>query len=239
MVLSIPDCESHMEAIVVGKDQEERDVLVYILRNIGFSVAASSELKRMLDRWTDHPADLLVVALSDGGDPLPAVDLVRGETSVPLLMIVERGPERTFCELLRNGADVVLERPVSPQVLGAYAQALLRRSRHLPSFVVPALELADIALDPSDRSVTIAGGEPRRLTQLEFSLLYLLMTNRGLVIPVDVIVERVWGYTGEGNRDLVRGLISRLRHKIERERDPGHFIETVTGVGYRFVSDHS
>lgn len=228
-----------MQAIVVGTDEEEKDVLVYILRNLGFSVAASSELKRMLDRWTDHPADLLVVALGAGEDPLSAVGLVRRETPVPLLMILEQSPEKTFCDLLRDGADVVLQRPVSPRVFGAYAQVLVRRADHLPSFVVPPLELADIALDPSDRSVTVAGGDPRRLTQLEFSLLYLLMTNRGHVIPVDVIVERVWGYTGEGNRDLVRGLISRLRHKIERGLEPGHFIETVTGVGYRFLTDQA
>ncbi len=226
-----------MQAIVVCSDQDERDILVYVLRNAGFSVASSSELKRILDRWTDHPADVLIVALSEVEEPLPAMALVRKETWVPLLMIVEQNPERTICDLLRGGADVVLERPVSPQVLGAYAQALLRRSRHLPSFVVPALELSEIALDPSDRMVTVSGREPRRLTQLEFSLLYLLMTNRGHVVPVDVIVERVWGYSGEGNRDLVRGLISRVRHKIERDLEPGHFIETVTGIGYRFASD--
>jgi DNA-binding response OmpR family regulator len=228
-----------MQAIVVDTDQDERDIMVYVLRSAGFSVASSSELKRILDRWTDHPADVLIVALTETEEPLPALALVRKETSVPLLMIVERSPERMTCALLRGGADVVLERPVSPQILGAYAQVLLRRSRQLPSFVVPALELGDIALDPSDRSVTVSGGEPTRLTQLEFSLLYLLMTNRGHVIPVDVIVERVWGYSGEGNRDLVRGLISRVRHKIERDLEPGQFIETVTGVGYRFTSDSS
>lgn len=228
-----------MQAMVVATDQEERDVLVYVLRNIGLSVAASAELARVLDRWTDHPADLLVVALSGPGDPSRALELVRAASQVPLLMIVEAGTERALCDLLRGGADVVLERPASPQVLAAYTHALLRRASHLPSFVVPALELDEIALDPSNRSVMVEGQEPRRLTQLEFSLLYLLMTNRGHVIPVDVIVERVWGYTGEGNRDLVRGLISRLRHKIERDLEPGHFIETVTGVGYRFIAEEA
>jgi DNA-binding response OmpR family regulator len=226
-----------MQAMVVASDQEEKDILVYVLRNIGLSVAASSDLARVLDSWTDHPADLLLVALSASVDASKALELIRGATQTRVLMIIEKGTEKALCELLRGGADVVLERPVSPQVLAAYAHALLRRASHLPGFVVPALELREIALDPSNRAVKVGDAEPRRLTQLEFSLLYLLMTNRGHVIPVDVIVERVWGYTGEGNRDLVRGLISRLRHKIERDLEPGHFIETVTGVGYRFTAD--
>jgi DNA-binding response OmpR family regulator len=82
--------------------------------------------------------------------------------------------------------------------------------------------------------VSVRGGEARRLTQLEFRLLYVLMVNRGQVIPVDVIVERVWGYTGQGSRDLVRGLVSRLRRKIEPNQGEPRFIQNVPGVGYRF-----
>ena len=111
----------------------------------------------------------------------------------------------------------------------------MRRSASIPSFVLPTLALDQITLDPSIRSVSVAGGEARRLTQLEFRLLYTLMTNRGQVVPLDVIVERVWGYTGEGNQDLVRGLISRLRRKIEPDPNSSHFIETIPGVGYRFT----
>jgi len=54
---------------------------------------------------------------------------------------------------------------------------------------------------------------------------------------MDVLVERVWGYTGEGNRDLVRGLISRLRRKIEPASKQVGFLETIPGVGYRFTVD--
>jgi two-component system response regulator MtrA len=53
-------------------------------------------------------------------------------------------------------------------------------------------------------------------------------------LPTEVIVERVWGYSGEGNRELVRGLISRLRHKIEHNPNQPRLIETLPGIGYRF-----
>jgi DNA-binding response OmpR family regulator len=136
--------------------------------------------------------------------------------------------------LLRGGADVVLPRPVSPQLLAEYARVVLRRSGAVPAFMLPRLDLEEISLDPATRTVVVSGRDPCRLTQLEFRLLYVLMTNREQVIPTEAIVERVWGYAGEGDRDLVRGLVSRLRHKIEPDPDKPRFIETLSGVGYRF-----
>jgi DNA-binding response OmpR family regulator len=84
--------------------------------------------------------------------------------------------------------------------------------------------------------VRIEGRDPQRLTQLEFRLLYALMTHRGEVIPSELIVDRVWGYSESGSRELVRGLVSRLRAKIEPDRSTQRFVHTVPGVGYFF--DH-
>jgi DNA-binding response OmpR family regulator len=114
---------------------------------------------------------------------------------------------------------------------------MMRRANTVPGFVLPTLELDEITLDPSTHTVTVFGKDPQRLTRLEFRLLFTLMTNRGQVVPMDVIVERVWGYTGEGNDDLVRGLISRLRRKIEPNGETDQFIETIPGIGYRFTID--
>ncbi len=224
-----------MQAIVVANDQDEKEILGFILRRDGLAVASSSDPQRVLKNWSEHPADLMVVAVVEGAKPEAIVDTVRAVTQVPLLVVVDSRSERMLCDLLKRGADVVLSRPVSPQVLLAYVQAIMRRSGSVPSFVLPTLALDVITLDPSTHCVTVSGGEPRRLTQLEFRLLYTLMTNRGQVVPLDVIVERVWGYTGEGNQDLVRGLISRLRRKIEPDPEGSHFIETIPGIGYRFI----
>jgi DNA-binding response OmpR family regulator len=226
-----------MQAMVVSRDQSEKELIVYILRQAGLAVDASSDLQRVLTNWTDSPADIIIVAHTEDEQPLENVRALRATVHVPLLMIVDTVPERTFCALLETGADVVLSRPVSPLVLSAYVLALIRRSSSVPSFVLPTLALENITLDPSTRSVTITGEEPRRLTHLEFRLLYTLMTNRGQVVPVDVIIERVWGYTGEGNRDLVRGLVSRLRQKIESDPASVMFLETVPSVGYRFLEE--
>jgi DNA-binding response OmpR family regulator len=97
------------------------------------------------------------------------------------------------------------------------------------------LDLVDIALNPATRTVVVAGQEPQRLTQLEFRLLYVLMTNREQVVPTEIIIERVWGYSGEGSRDLVRGLVSRLRRKVEPNPENPKFIQTIPGTGYCFL----
>jgi DNA-binding response OmpR family regulator len=112
---------------------------------------------------------------------------------------------------------------------------LLRRAADARTYIMPALEMEKLTLDPASRSVKMKDQESQQLTQLEFRLLYVLMTNRGQVIPFETIVERVWGYTGEGNRELVRGLIRRLRRKIEPDPEKPQFIQNVPGVGYRFA----
>lgn len=227
-----------MQAIIIANDQDEREVLILILRRSGLVVASSSDPRRVLNNWTNHPADLMVVAPAEEQAPEEIVKEVRAITQVPLLMIIDPLTEKILCNLLQSGADIVLGRPVSPQVLSAHVQVLMRRSSAVPSFVLPTLALDEITLDPSTRMVNVPGQEPQRLTHLEFRLLYTLMTNRCQVVPIDILVERVWGYTGEGNRDLLRGLISRLRRKIEPAPKQNRFLETIPGVGYRFTMDN-
>lgn len=223
-----------MQSIVIAEDPDERDILSFTLRKAGLAVNSSPELERVLHDWTDQSADLLLVACRPEEQPLEIVRRVRNVTQTSLMLIIDPVQEREFSQMLLSGADVLLERPVSPMILNAQTKALLRRSNQVPGYVLPTLEFSEIKLDPSIRTVVVGDLESKRLTQLEFRLLYVLMTHRDQVIPTEVLVERVWGYTGEGNRDLVRGLISRLRRKIEPDADHPHFIETVPGVGYRF-----
>lgn len=226
-----------MQAILVTRDSEERDILSLLLRHAGVAVATTQELHRVAANWLERPADIIVVSIADSCGLVEAIESVRAVTEVPLMLITEPQEERQLCRLLEAGADLVLSRPVAPRVLAQYTRTLLRRSGGLPSFAIPQLDLEAIQLDPATRTLTVAGQEPQRLTQLEFRLLYVLMTNRDHVIPLDIIVERVWGYTGEGNRDLVRGLISRVRRKVEPNPDTPRFIQTIPGAGYRFSLD--
>ncbi|MFQ5408284.1 MAG: response regulator transcription factor [Anaerolineales bacterium] len=226
-----------MKAFLITADPDERDFLTPVLRHAGLEVSTSGNLGQVMAEWEQNWADLIVIGSDDRAVVAGDVVLVRANSRMPLIIITDPLAEAETVRLLREGADLVLARPVSPRLLAAYAQVYMRRSAVVPTFVLPPLESADITLDPGTRTVNVAGSGASRLTQLEFYLLYVLMTNRDQVIPTAVIVERVWGHSGKGDRELVRGLVSRLRRKIEPDPHNPRFVHTIPGVGYRFSVD--
>jgi DNA-binding response OmpR family regulator len=223
-----------METIIISQDVQERDMIAFILRQAGMKVTQKTNSQSVINNWAEAPAALLVIVNSNIPKTLKDVKSIRAVSEVPVIMITETISNAETVELINAGADLVLPMPIHPGVLTSYAHALLRRVRAVPLLATPMLDLDSIALNPSTRTVRVHGKEPQRLTQLEFQLLYVLMTNRGLAIPTDVLVERVWGYSEKGNRELVRGLVSRLRGKIEHDPSSPEFIHTIAGMGYLF-----
>lgn len=226
-----------MYAMLLAQNADERAVLSLVLQRAGLAVTTAHELGRALKSWLERPADLIMLALD--GDPLAHVRHTRAQTPVPLVLVVDPVEESVHYALLEAGADLVLSRPFSARLLIAQVQALMRRAGTMPLFSLPTLNQAGLTLDAANRIVEIDNHRSRRLTHLEFRLLYTLMTHRAQVLPVEVIVERVWGYSGRGDKELVRGLVSRLRAKVEPEPRNPRFIHTVPGVGYSFDPDEA
>ena len=227
-----------MQALLVADEQSDREFIAFVLRQAGLTVAARSDLQNAIEEWGDTPADLLVISRATFSEQLIAsVRAMRSITDAPVLLLLDRPSDSQVAALLEGGADLVLNLPVSPRVLTAYCRNHLRRSAGVTSFSLPPIHLASIDVDPSLRTVKVGRRKTQHLTQLEFRLLYTLMTHRGQVIPSDILVERVWGYAETGSRELVRGLISRLRGKIESDPTRPKFIQTVSGVGYVFEAE--
>jgi DNA-binding response OmpR family regulator len=154
-----------------------------------------------------------------------------------MVMITAEEDENRLVAYLEKGIDCLIERPYGIRYLVAMITSLLRRTAGTALFNLPVLVQRDVSLDPSTRAVTVGEGEPVRLTRLEFRLLHTLLINAGQIIPTENLVEYVWGYSGEGNQDLVRGLVQRLRSKLEPDpRKPCYIINT-PGIGYSFVID--
>jgi DNA-binding response OmpR family regulator len=227
-----------MYALLLTQDSDEKAVLSLVLQRAGLAVTASNDLERALRTWPERPADLILLALG-GDDPLADVRRIRAETTVPVAVIVSQVLEEIHYELLDAGADLVVSRPFSARLLIAQMRALLRRAGGVPLSSLPTLSLADLTLDPATRTVQVTGQSSRRLTHLEFRLLYTLMIHRGQVLPTETIVEQVWGYTGQGDKELVRGLMHRLRTKVEPDPGNPRYILTVPGVGYSFNQGES
>ncbi len=205
-----------MQALLFAHHAEEMAVLSMILQQVGFRVRTERDLENAIDAWPEQPTELILITLTkDSQAERKHVAQMRAFTAVPIVLITDPPTEDQLVDLLEAGADLIIPRPFGIRGLIAQLRALLRRSAGMPFFSLPTLTQADVTLDPSKRTVMVENGTPNHLTQLEFRLLYTLMTHVGQVIPAENIVEHVWGYSGEGNRDLVRGLVQRLRTKVE------------------------
>ena len=224
-----------MRAVFYSYHLDEAAVLQVVLQRAGFAPRQVQELAKFIDIWAERPADLVLVAFG-GAQLLDAriVETLRSQTMVPMVVIDDVFSEDQQVTLLEAGADLLVVRPYSPRVLIAQIRAIMRRSAGMPFFSLPILSQSGVMIDPSTRTIQVEDQEVERLTQLEFRLLFTLMTHAGRVIPTETLVEYVWGFSGEGNRGLVRGLIQRLRSKVEPDPSSPRYIVTEPGLGYRF-----
>jgi DNA-binding response OmpR family regulator len=188
----------------------------------------------------DRTPDLIVLDLN-----LPVLSglevcrILRARAStarVPIIMLTARTSESDRVTGLDVGADDYITKPFSLRELAARVRAVLRRG-HVPSgnghsaaetFVYRGKHLvADF-----DAVAVTVDGDPVRLTRREFELLRYLVENKNRVLSRDRLLERVWGYDRLVETRSVDVHVGRLRGKLGTA---GRQIETVVGLGYRFV----
>jgi len=208
-----------------------RQAIIYA----GVEAEVYVQMKQALADWSENAADLIIFTSDAETAPLKQVRDIREITSTPLMVITDPVVEAVHCDILQAGADLVLMRPVGPRVLVAYVQVLLRRVNVVPQSVLNPFQLENFSLDSATRSASVEGRASQRLTRLEFRLLYVLVSNREQIVPSDTLIERVWGYENQGDSELLRGLISRVRRKVEPDPQSPRYIENVSALGYRFT----
>ncbi len=226
-----------MRAALFSELPQEFSLLSHIIHQMGYDVLHFHDIHKMVESWTEHPLELVLLSIPRGfslDDIL--LERLRALTSVPIAMIVEGLGETEQLGLYDAGIDLVQTRPYSLLLFTAQLKVLIRRSANLPYFSLPLLTRGEVQLDPESHSVKVGDEPEKHLTHLEFRLLFTLMTHDNKVMPSDRIVTAVWGYSGESNRDLVRGLVQRLRAKIETDPQNPVYIITEPGIGYSFTS---
>jgi len=116
--------------------------------------------------------------------------------------------------------------------------AWLRRSWVGSIEVLANLQVGDLLLDPAQRQLVAPPSQVIKLTNLEFRLLYLLMSHHGQVLETNVIIDRVWGsYSDGGDSILLKNLVYRVRNKIELDPHQPRYILNVAGEGYMFQAN--
>ena len=223
-----------MKALVVDDDRVLADLVAFALKREGFEVIQAHDGRTALACWTEEQPDILIldVNLPKSVPTLDGFTLcrqIRRDSDVPIILLTVRADEEDIIFGLQAGADDYILKPFSPRQLIARVQAVLRRSGKSPAPTL--LKSGDLILEPGRRQATLPSGQTIALTALECRLMEYLMLNSGQIVPIQDLIDHVWG-PGGGDRDMLRQLIKRLRSKIEPDPTQPAYIETIAGLGY-------
>ncbi|HOB43928.1 MAG TPA: response regulator transcription factor, partial [Bacillota bacterium] len=165
------------------------------------------------------------------GDGFAFLDLVRENSSIPIICLTVRDSDGDIIRGLDSGADDYITKPFKLPVLKARIETVLRRVKKDPEFQ-SILQSDGVTLDKNLKKVFIDQRE-EELSLKEFQLLCLFMENPGRTLTRELIIDIVWGLESDFVYDNTLSVnIRRLRHKL------GHYqnkIQTVRGIGYRWI----
>jgi DNA-binding response OmpR family regulator len=189
-----------------------------------------------LDAIAKAPPDLVVLDLNlpglDGTEVCRRLRARPATATMPIIMLTARTEESDRVLGLDLGADDYLTKPFSPRELAARVRAVLRRRSAAPPTSAMSMYRGARLVADFDAVLVTVDGEPIRLTRREFELLRCLVENRNRVLSRDRLLARVWGYDQSIETRSVDVHVGRLRSKLG---SAGPQIETVVGLGYRFV----
>ena len=200
----------------------------------GFQVLTAGDGVTALAMARRERPDLIVLDLMlPGLNGYDVCRTLRRESAVPIIMLTARSEETDQIVGLELGADDYVTKPFSPRALVARVRAVLRRANHQlqqPDMI----QTGGLVLDlPGHRAVL--DGEPLHLTPNEFRILVVLAQHGGQTLSREQILEQVHGAAATGFDRSIDSHIKNLRRKLEPDPTNPRFIETVYGVGYRFV----
>jgi DNA-binding response OmpR family regulator len=183
----------------------------------------------------DAPPDLVILDLNlpviSGSEVCRLLRARPNTAQVPIIMLTARTAETDRVAGLDLGADDYITKPFSLRELAARVRAVLRRRGRTDDGAAAVYAGAHLRADFDAVAVSV-DGNPVKLTRREFELLKFLVENRNRVMSRDRLLERVWGYDRDVETRSVDVHVGRLRAKL---RSAGPQIETVVGLGYRFV----
>jgi two-component system, OmpR family, alkaline phosphatase synthesis response regulator PhoP len=220
--------------LIIEDEADIAESLRYNFEREGFRVGIAESGEKGLRMALDekHPPALLLLDLMLPG--MSGIELCRRlrreplTKKIPVIMLTAKAAETDKISGLEIGADDYITKPFSVKEVIARVRAVLRR---VDSETVHKYEDDKLSVDFIDMRVHCTGDEVK-LTRKEFALLTYLTKNSGRVATRQNLLDNVWGYSYFGDTRTLDVHIRRLRQKLG---GCGDCIETVVGVGYRFV----
>ncbi|MEM7801750.1 MAG: response regulator transcription factor [Chloroflexota bacterium] len=221
--------------LIIEDERSIQTVIRTYLENASYTVYCADDGLEGLELFREQNPDLVILDLNlPNIDGLKIASQMRDESDVYILMLTARSEEDDRIAGLKIGADDYMTKPFSPRELVARVEAILRRSRQSDETTLH-LSFKHVTLH-LDAHEVYAGEDKVDFTPTEFKLLRTLMNNHGVVLSRDQLVSRVWGSNYYGNDRVVDVYVGQVRRKLE-EATGKLLIETVRGVGYKFIDE--
>ena len=221
--------------LIVDDDETIRTMLFKVVRSNGMDAAVCANGMDALKTLSREVFDLILLDVNMPGiDGFQVVQKLRSQgIQTPIIIISGRQEDYDTLYGLDIGADDYVTKPFNPVVLGAKVKALIRRSRASK----PDIQ-SDLTAGPFRYNTTTLRFYKHDtevvLSSKENAIMKLFMDNVNRIFPKDMIYELIWGETIV-DENAIMVYINRLRQKIEDDPGKPKYIQTVRGLGYRFV----
>ncbi len=217
---------------ILEDDESIRNFVVYALNNSSLQALGFGYPCDFWRAMSEQKPDLLLLDImlpeEDGLSVLAKLRQSNDTRDLPIIMLTAKGTEYDRVLGLDSGADDYISKPFSMMELISRIKALLRRSGRINEKPCE-YKVGELYLCPQKHIVRVSG-EDVSLTLKEYELLCLLVTNSDTVFTRDVILQRIWGFSFDGENRTVDVHIRTLRTKLGVV---GDIIETVRGIGYK------
>lgn len=222
-----------MRILVIEDNDPVAAAVQTMLERRQYAVDVARDGNSGLEFLLRHPYDAAIIdVMLPQRDGFSIASAARAHgIQTPMLMLTARDAVEDRVQGLDSGADDYLVKPFMEEELVARLRALTRRGDRPVQGVMTA---GPLTIDGKARQATFSG-KPLRLGATEFRMLEFFMRNAGIALSRDLLLERLWDYDFDGSSNIVDVYVSQLRRKLRRA-GAGEVIQTVWGVGYKFVS---
>jgi two-component system, OmpR family, alkaline phosphatase synthesis response regulator PhoP len=224
----------HERILIVDDEPKIVKLTRDYLEKDGFQVISAEDGPTALELARRERPDLVILDIMlPGMDGWEVCRVLRRDTDVPIIMLTARSEESDQIVGLELGADDYITKPFSPRTLVARVRAILRRTQ---GKLKPAVRFRAGGLEIDlERHQASLDGQVLRLTPTEFKLLAILSQNPGQLFSRDQLADHLHGAAFDSFDRSIDSHVKNLRRKIEADPAQPRYIETVYGVGYRFI----
>lgn len=226
---------SQISILVVDDENEIADLVEIYLVSDGYRVFKAANAQDGLNILEKEEIHLVLLdIMMPGMDGIAACMKIRERAKMPIIFMSAKAEDMDIVEGLMAGGDDYITKPFHPVQLVSRVKAQLRRYRQYNDNRISdnMLHYEELALDASTRQTWVNGKE-LRLTSKEYEILKLLLENKGSILSIPQIYERVWKEEFYHSENTVMMHIANLRNKLRNATGGDEYVQTVWGRGYK------